>query len=470
VVQTAQSDVKRPNAPPPTPAYGKHQRLQRQRERAKVLSSRVSGKPLDDAERRNLLLILQDDIDNGYPRERAISRAALRHGTGKQTLRDLLDAYDPKGLGAALPASSPAPPPPPDCAAQGRPRKFVTLEQGDKARSLVKAAHDDGRTITYTELYKTVRDEVKQPMVGYHSFRRQLRQRFQLRFLRCGKVVPRSLFSAEHLKLRERFVVELSDALDQQKKGTAIVVWYDESFCHQHIRRFGTVCDMGDATQWAARRRAAPAAAIKSASKGKLFVICHAATEHGLLVGRNADGTRVAPPAKGADAAGVFATAEWIWQTAEDNPDPDYHNHVTSDTIVQYFERRLFPAVRQLFPGRRIVTVLDNSPNHTAKDDDYVSPATATKEQMVEYLKSKSDFKALHVTRDGRKLRFTPGHWLLNPRKKNPRTGGPSKEEVASALNDFYIKRPDAARSKLERLFAKEVCALCAAVRCAFAR
>src|SRR6185312_7003675 len=105
------------------------------------------------------------------------------------------------------------------------------------------------------------------------------------------------------------------------------------------------------------------------------------------------------PPAKGADAAGVFATAEWIWQTAEDNPDPDYHNHVTGDTIVQYFERRLFPAVRQLFPGRRIIVVLDNSKNHTAKDDDYLSPATGTKEQMVEYLKTKSDLSDGEVLR-----------------------------------------------------------------------
>ncbi len=265
------------------------------------------------------------------------------------------------------------------------------------------------------------------------------------------------------MKLREQFVVELSDALDQQRNGSAIIVWYDESFCHQHIRRFGTVCDMGDATQWAPRRRAAPAAAIKSPSKGKLFVICHAATEHGLLVGRNADGTRVSPPAKGADAAGVFATAEWIWQTAEDNPDPDYHNHVTSDTIVQYFQRRVFPAVRQLFPRRRVICVLDNSSNHTAKDDDFVSPSTATKEQMVEYLKTKSDFKALHVTRDGVALRFAQRQWDRVPRKRDPRAGGPSKEEVASALSDFYIKRPGAARSKLERLFAEEVLVLCAA-------
>ncbi len=155
-----------------------HRRLRRQRELAKALSSRVSGKPLNDSERRNLLLILQADIDNGHTRDSAIGRAALCHGTGKQTLRDLLEAYDPEGLGAALPASTPAPPPPPGCMSQGRPRKFVTTEQGDKARSLVKVAHDAGRTITYTELYKTVRDEVKQPLVGYHLFRRQLRERF----------------------------------------------------------------------------------------------------------------------------------------------------------------------------------------------------------------------------------------------------------------------------------------------------
>src|SRR6185437_9824628 len=182
-----------------------------------------------------------------------------------------------------------------------------------------------------------------------------------------------------------------SEALEQQRQGTAIIVWYDETFCHQHIRRFGTVVDMHDPTQWTARRRAAPAAAIKATSKGKLFVLCHAATEHGLLVGRNADGSRIQPPAAGPGAAGTNATAEGRWQTSEENKDPDYHSHVTGDTIVQYFQRRVFPAVRLLYPGLRVRCALDNSANHTAKQDDYVAPGTATKEAMVQYLKAQSD-------------------------------------------------------------------------------
>lgn len=441
----------------PSAPYPKRQRLQRMRQRVGVMGEREMGHPVGDVERRMLLLAVMERVDEGDGRERAIRKISHVFGAGRATLRNLIEKYDCEALGAALPPGTAAPPLPPAEFRQGRPRKFVTLDQGDKARALVKEAADAGKTVTYMELYKGVSAHTTQPMVGINSFRKQLRERFNLRFLRCGKVVPRSVFGAEHMALRDRFVVGLSDALEQQRLGTAVVVWYDESFCHQHIRRFGTVADMTDPTQWVARRRAAPAATIKATSKGKLFVICHAATENGLLVGNGSDGKRAAPPATGPGASATYPTAEWVWQTNDENKDPDYHNHVTADTIVQYFERRLFPAVRQLFPGRRVIVVLDNSRNHTAMPDDYVSPDTGTKEQMVQVLMAKSGYKSFHVVRHGVDLRFRPTQWDKKPSKKNPRRGGPSKDEVAAVLKGLYSERPDLSRTKLQRLFAAQV-------------
>jgi hypothetical protein len=205
------------------------------------------------------------------------------------------------------------------------------------------------------------------------------------------------------------------------------------------------------------RRRAAPAAAIKASSKGELFVICHAATQDGLLVGRNADGSRVVPPASGPDKDGTFATAEWIWNTKDKSADVDYHSHVTADKIVQYFERRLFPAARAVYPGRRVIVILDNSANHKAKPSSYVKLSGAKKE-MVQALKDLSPYQSIHVQRNGVDLRFRRAQWDKNPSRASPRTGGPSKAEVANALRCLYEEQLALARSKLQTLMASQVC------------
>ena len=45
----------------------------------------------------------------------------------------------------------------------------------------------------------------------------------------------------------------------------------------------------------------------------------------------------------------------------------DYHANMDSDTFLAWVEFRLFPTLRQKYPGKRHFFVLDNADYHKAK-------------------------------------------------------------------------------------------------------
>ena len=332
-----------------------------------------------------------------------------------------------------------------------------------RARSARGGVHD-----YYVELHEAVRQKTDQPLVGVELFRKRLRHVHRFRFLRCGKVVPRQVFGAAHTALRAEFVIKMATAFEDERAGTGIVIWMDESYVHQHHRRFGTVVDMDDPTQWAARRRAAPAAAGRAVSKGKLHIVVHGITSDGLLVARGADGKRIEPPSQAAAAAAPAATAEWIWLSDPANTSADYHEHFSADTMCQWSRHRMFVAARAVYPGRRIWCVLDGSENHIAKPDDFLSADTCTKSAAVQFLLDHSNYTTIRPVRDGVPLRFARRVWNKNANSANPKRGGPSEDEVRATLTDFYAANPQYTRSRLHVVFDEEVCSG-GNVRCACA-
>lgn len=268
--------------------------------------------------------------------------------------------------------------------------------------------------------------------------------------------------SAAHTTRRAEYVFQLSIALEEEARGNAVIVWMDETFVHQHHRRAGTIANMADSKQFVKRRRAAPAAAVQVASRGRMFMLVHAMTEGGLLYGRNADGTRVQPKP---DDPNTYANAEWLWQSDPKNTDSDYHNHITSSTIVQWAERRLFPAVRAKFPGKKMYLILDNSKNHCAMMDGYVNPKSANKPSLIKVIDDWSRLEHVDVTRNGIQYRFPKADWNKRSNKKNPAKGGPSRDELADAVRRVYFVRPELCRSKLQEQFTTEV--MCSALHCA---
>ena len=335
----------------------------------------------------------------------------------------------------------------------GRPAKPLESTQIDAAKRHTKLAFDDGKTLTYTELYAAVAaDRPLLPLPSISVFRRYLRAA-GLRFLRCGKVVPKQpLQSAEVRSLRSAFVVRMSEAFSEEAAGNAVVVWMDESFVHQHHKREGTVVDKSQPEQYTTRRRASDAATVRVSGGGRLFMVIHACTKDGLLV-HEVDGKRPLAPDKD-NTCRPLATAEWVWRSDPKNKDADYHKHVTADTIVKWAKNRLFPALRAKYPGKRIWLVLDNAKTHKAHEDGHISARSSTKKAITDYLWERG-VRTITVrdSTDQKKIvkRFKDDTWELNAPK------GPSVAEVRTYLRDYYAERPHSSVTKLQRLFLEEV-------------
>ena len=350
--------------------------------RASALSTRRRGSKLSQQEVNHLLLHLHERRRMGDTKEATIRVVAEVHGTGRDTLRRLYAAHDPHNVGVALPMSAAAPDAPDG--AGGRPYKQLRAAQIDCVRRHVAAAHKEERSLMYTELYKTVQSDLPNlPLPSMSTFRRRLKHDHRIRFLRSGVVVPRPEATVDSAALRAEFVMNLSRAYEEENAGTAVVVWFDESFCHTHHKRKGTIVDMSDAKQFVQRRRAAPAATLRTSGGGVMFIVLHAASKHGLVVTRDDKGE---PIRVGEDDQRSKPTAEWVYRSNRKISDSDYHAHITSDAICQWLRRRLFPAVRALFPGRRVWLIGDNARTHKAMPADWLNPKKASKKAIHQFL------------------------------------------------------------------------------------
>lgn len=420
--------------------------------RAAALSTRRRGSKLTQKEVNMLLLALHERRRVGDTNEAAILHVARVYGMGRDTLRRLWSSHDPHDSGAELPMSAAAPEAP--NGAGGRPYKQLQKVQVDCVRRLVAAAHKEERSVLYTELYKSVQSDLPNlPLPSIHSFRRRLKDDHKLKFLRSGVVVPRQEAVANNAALRAEFVMNLSQAYEEEEAKKAVVIWFDESFCHTHHKRKGTVVDMTDRKQFVERRRAAPAATMRTSDDGGvMYIILHAASKDGLVVKRDDNGE---PIRVREDDNRTMETAEWVYRSNRKVNDSDYHAHITADAICQWLQRRLFPAVRALFPGRRVWLVGDNARTHKAMPNDWLNPKTASKKDIAQFVHERG-IRTIAV-RDAAGAvvkRFEHEKWL----SKAPK--GPSVAVMRDYLARWYKERPETALTRVQLLLHEEVLAL----------
>lgn len=418
------------------------------KERAAALSTRRRGSKLTQTEVNQLLLHVHERRRQGDTKEAAIKLVAEVHGTGRDTLRRLCAAHDPHDAGVALPMSAAAPEAP--NGAGGRPYQQLRTAQIDCIRRRVAAAHKEERSVMYTELYQLVRSDLPHlPLPSISTFRRRLKQDHGIRFLRNGVVVPRPEATANSAALRAEFVMQLSQAYEEEAAGKAVVIWFDESYCHTHHRRKGTLVDMHDTKQFVERRRAAPAASMRTNGGGVMFIVLHAASKDGLVVTRDEKGQ---PIRVGENDNRTKPTAEWVYRSNRKVSDSDYHAHITADAICQWLTRRLFPAVRELFRGRRIWLVADNARTHKAMPSDWLNPKKASKKAIGQFLHERG-VRTLTVRDAAGRItaRFDHKTW------GSPSPNGPSVLEMRDYLTRWYCDRPDTALTRVQLLLREEV-------------
>ena len=175
-----------------------------------------------------------------------------------------------------------------------------------------------------------------------------------------------------------KFMIEFSRALVLEATGEYVIVFTDESYIHQFHSRLKS---------WV-KADGSGGGTGKSSSKGKRLVILHAITRFGFLAttagGDPFTATSTGHPLDEPALKGTRdqqATAEWVWQAKSGIK--DYHDNMDGAGFEWWLANRLFPAFTTMFPGKKMILVMDNASYHHQMNTEYypekMTPTTATK-------------------------------------------------------------------------------------------
>ena len=194
-----------------------------------------------------------------------------------------------------------------------------------------------------------------------------LKKRLGLRYANAGK--PKPVFTAARKCSAIVFCKNYDEALKLQRAGTHIIVYIDESYCHDNRAISRTWNEDGVIPN-------------RPRGKGALMIIVHAMTRDGFLL----------PPGELYDVGkwkcGPVPTAEMIFRAkyANKNRVPDYRDTMDSEFFVYWVKNRLVPAFENRYLGKKIILVCDNAPYHHSMGDDGFTPNSLSKTEIVEKL------------------------------------------------------------------------------------
>ena len=183
------------------------------------------------------------------------------------------------------------------------------------------------------------------------------------------------------LRIRE-YLLAYSKALKLEQDGTHVVVYMDESYCHQRHASGYTWSLPGQN-----RVRT-------GGGKGLRLIIVHAITKDGLLFDpgseRRPNDTEVIEPCK---------TSEWIFLGPVKKG--DYHKNMNSRNFMNWVNDRLFPAFNAKYPNKKMVLVLDNAPYHHGRAPNYIDPLQLKREKLITELLLTAGQENMQVNRKG---------------------------------------------------------------------
>ena len=201
-----------------------------------------------------------------------------------------------------------------------------------------------------------------EPDVVYYALRKRLN--FKYRTPLCRRIV----FSEERTDLGIDFCRNIDLALKLERRGEAIIIYMDETYCHlQHIPSKMWYRDVDIGTGRAERSR----------SKGSLAIILHAMCKDGWVLQRDEDGK---PPVVNEWHTGAVNTCEMVFRGKVGRG--DYHDNMDGDMFMKWVEERLVPTVRAKYPGKAVYLVMDNAPYHHGHGDDCFFARGKSKEEI----------------------------------------------------------------------------------------
>jgi len=385
----------------------------------------VQGHTRSPVENARALLHIHNYQQQGMSFDTAVKNAAAAELASPSTLRDATTHFLNTG---ALPS-------PPSTAMRGKGNSMHPLHssQTDEygpsyeaellMHELVHAQQTEAVAITSTTIAAELRTRLD---VSVHrsTVRRWLRALgYRWRHKRyVGGMKPQ----AKNIRIRQ-YIAEYAAALAEEEAGRAIIVYVDESYIHSHH---------ANKKGWFHPSNRD----VIGDSDGKRLIILHAMTDHGLLaVPDEVASNWLNEPAFTAEL--VF---EEVLEDGQD--DSDYHNTMTGVKFVAWLRNRLLPTFAQLYPGKKMILVLDNASYHKPRDESWISNSKAqSKHELAHML---LDLGVTQLSTVGESPRTIPAHRF----NAAVSAGGPSKEDLLAAVQLWLKEHPGHNRTVVEQL------------------
>lgn len=189
----------------------------------------------------------------------------------------------------------------------------------------------------------------------YPTIRYALAVRLGLRYRTTRKT--RLVFTPQRILLADDFCVKTCAALEEEAAGDAVLVYMDETYCHQHHMPSKAWQEDDDAE-----------GAVKCdrvRSRGKMFIIVHALTKDRMMFKTNRRGER---PEPGEWQSSRVLTCEMIYESKKAKG--DYHENMNGTMFLKWLKQRLIPTFKALYGDRKMILMLDNAPYHHVRPED----------------------------------------------------------------------------------------------------
>ena len=119
---------------------------------------------------------------------------------------------------------------------------------------------------------------------------------------------------------------------------------------------------------------------------------------------------------------------------------------MTGAKFVAWLRNRLLPTFNRLFPGKKMILVLDNASYHKHRDETWISDSKAmNKHELAHQL---LDLGVEQLTTVCKSPHIIPAHLFA----AEPSAGGPSKDDLIAAVQKWLSEHPNHNRTVVEQL------------------
>lgn len=227
------------------------------------------------------------------------------------------------------------------------------------------------------------------------------------------------------------FIWEYANALRLQAAGTHIIVYLDESYihtAHQMMKGWHPIHGPHQHNETQG-----------DADTGKRLIILHAMTRDGMLDVEDAVGSNFLHEAT--------PTAQFVFEAASFD-ESDYHNSIDGEAFTLWMKNRVMPAFQQLYPGKKMILVMDNAGYHKPHDFDWITPYKMGKAACASFLEAQEITTFDAEREDGISVSFPKRTWLMNARNSS----APTVKELQTAVKIHLKAHPGLNKTKIDKL------------------